>query len=249
MKFQSGFVKFALVLVTVTMLPMFAVRADILVSNLDEPIRDCSQIGNPEYWCAQSFLPSGLSYSLTSIDTIVGEGNDSPIVVAELRRADLRGLIDLSARGLLTTFSAPDMSGATSVRTFLPDSPVVLSAADTYWFLLGSANTGTEIFLWCYADTNNFVGPGLLGNFGHSCDAGISWTYGTDFPLFLRVNGDPQGILLGDVNQDGFVNLLDVAPFVDAITTGTFIPEADVNQDGVVDLLDVAPFVELLSGH
>ena len=52
----------------------------------------------------------------------------------------------------------------------------------------------------------------------------------------------------GDVNMDGVVNLLDVEPFVDAVTNGSFIQEADVNCDGVINLLDVAPFVELLSG-
>ena len=54
--------------------------------------------------------------------------------------------------------------------------------------------------------------------------------------------------MIGDVNLDGIVSLLDVAPFVDRITTGTFEEEADVNQDGMVDLLDVAPFVALLTG-
>lgn len=55
-------------------------------------------------------------------------------------------------------------------------------------------------------------------------------------------------LILGDVNGDGEVNLLDVVPFVDAVTTGTYIPEADINGDGVVNLLDVAPFIDLLSG-
>jgi outer membrane protein assembly factor BamB len=54
--------------------------------------------------------------------------------------------------------------------------------------------------------------------------------------------------LLGDLNGDGVVNLLDVAPFVAAIVNGTFIPEADINGDGHVDLLDVQPFVQLLVG-
>lgn len=54
--------------------------------------------------------------------------------------------------------------------------------------------------------------------------------------------------LTGDVNCDGVVDLLDVAPFVDILTNGTFNVKADINQDGAVDLLDVAPFVELLSG-
>ena len=53
--------------------------------------------------------------------------------------------------------------------------------------------------------------------------------------------------LLGDVNCDGIVNLLDVGPFVDAITSSKFVPKADINDDGMVNLLDVAPFVALLS--
>ncbi len=54
--------------------------------------------------------------------------------------------------------------------------------------------------------------------------------------------------LLGDVNCDGVLNLLDVAPFVDVITSSAFFDKADINRDGVVDLLDVAPFVDLLTG-
>ena len=53
--------------------------------------------------------------------------------------------------------------------------------------------------------------------------------------------------LLGDVNCDGVVDLLDVAPFVDLLTNGEFSDKADINMDGVVDLLDVDPFVDLLS--
>lgn len=54
-------------------------------------------------------------------------------------------------------------------------------------------------------------------------------------------------VLLGDVNGDGSVDLLDVSPFVDAILSGEFIPAADINGDGVVNLLDVGPFVQLLT--
>ncbi len=52
---------------------------------------------------------------------------------------------------------------------------------------------------------------------------------------------------LGDINRDGDVNLLDVAPFIDLITSGLFQCEADLNSDGLVNLLDVGPFVDVLS--
>lgn len=55
--------------------------------------------------------------------------------------------------------------------------------------------------------------------------------------------------VIGDVNLDGFITLLDVGPFVDALSAGGSMQcEADVNQDGSVDLLDVGPFVVLISG-
>ena len=57
-----------------------------------------------------------------------------------------------------------------------------------------------------------------------------------------------EGFLLGDLNCDGEVDLLDVAPFVDAVTSGVFDPKADLNEDDDVNLLDVAPFVDVLVG-
>ena len=54
-------------------------------------------------------------------------------------------------------------------------------------------------------------------------------------------------LLLGDCNQDGFVNFLDISPFILLLSTGFFLAEADVNQDGEVDFLDISPFILLLS--
>lgn len=56
-------------------------------------------------------------------------------------------------------------------------------------------------------------------------------------------------VVLGDVNDDGVVDLLDVQPFVDIILGNSpAVDAADLNGDGIVDLLDVQPFVELLLG-
>ena len=68
-----------------------------------------------------------------------------------------------------------------------------------------------------------------------------------DITILYNQGGDQ--LLIGDVNQDGVVDLLDVFPFVTLLSTGGFQEEADANQDGVVDLLDVEAFVELLTGN
>ena len=52
--------------------------------------------------------------------------------------------------------------------------------------------------------------------------------------------------LLGDINFDGSVDLLDVEPFVAIVSSGDFLAEADANSNGAVDLLDVDAFVDLL---
>ncbi|MEM9410781.1 MAG: dockerin type I domain-containing protein [Planctomycetota bacterium] len=59
---------------------------------------------------------------------------------------------------------------------------------------------------------------------------------------------NPNAVLLGDVNCDGSVDLLDVSPFVDLISNNGFDAKADMNEDGAVNLIDVQPFVQLLSG-
>ena len=58
----------------------------------------------------------------------------------------------------------------------------------------------------------------------------------------------PIPIILGDINRDGTINLLDLNEFVKdyegAKAAGLILPcsPADLNHDGAVDLLDVALF-------
>lgn len=67
-------------------------------------------------------------------------------------------------------------------------------------------------------------------------------------PIVMTGVIEGDALILGDVNCDNEVNLLDVAPFVELITNSQFSEKADVNTDGNVDLLDVQPFVDLLTG-
>ena len=69
---------------------------------------------------------------------------------------------------------------------------------------------------------------------------------GSGYELEMAITSEK--VLLGDINCDGVVDLLDVSPFVDLLVGGGFSPKADINGDGVVDLLDVGPFVAILTG-
>ncbi len=92
---------------------------------------------------------------------------------------------------------------------------------------------------------------------GQFDNAPISIADGTDYQwevlynsndVTLRLASTISDLRLGDVNADGSVDLLDVTPFVNAVTDGTYIIQADINCDGLVDLLDVSLFVALLTG-
>ena len=62
------------------------------------------------------------------------------------------------------------------------------------------------------------------------------------------LNGKLPAGIVGDINCDGQITLLDVAPFVELVSSGDYAFKADINGDGTVDLLDVEPFVMLLGG-
>ena len=117
-----------------------------------------------------------------------------------------------------------------------------LSAFD----LDGAQVVNTDLFEF---GANGFVGIFAGGNVLSSV------TVDNLFPGALggEVVGDMQlwmasSFILGDVNCDGSVDLLDVSPFVDLLISGEFSEKADINTDGAVDLLDVGPFVDLLAG-
>ena len=53
--------------------------------------------------------------------------------------------------------------------------------------------------------------------------------------------------LLGDSDQNGVVNMLDISPFILILSAGDYLVEADINQDGVVNFLDISLFIAILS--
>ena len=53
--------------------------------------------------------------------------------------------------------------------------------------------------------------------------------------------------LLGDVDQNGTVDFLDIGPFIALLSSGGFQQEADIDENESVDFLDIGPFIAILS--
>ena len=56
-----------------------------------------------------------------------------------------------------------------------------------------------------------------------------------------------SNFVLGDVDQNGLVNFLDIGPFISILSGDGFLAEADTNEDGMVNFLDISSFIDLLS--
>ena len=64
-------------------------------------------------------------------------------------------------------------------------------------------------------------------------------------PVSLAVGGDEE--LLGDLNGDGEINVLDVVTLVNVILDGSdYISAGDMNQDGALDVLDIVTLVNII---
>lgn len=160
--------------------------ATVLVSNLDQPIRGASVLPT-DGWAAQSFTTGGASYSLSSIQVLLGNLVGSPLIVAELRAGD-----SSHPGAALTTFTVAGVPiGSPEPVTLTPVGGVILDAVSNYWLVLGVASpAGT--FDWSYAKGNSTAGPGALGNFNYSGDSGSTWVnYGADNPFQIRVDVSP----------------------------------------------------------
>ena len=57
-----------------------------------------------------------------------------------------------------------------------------------------------------------------------------------------------ENMLVGDINLDGSINVLDVVVLVNLILSGEVLETADINQDNSVNVLDVVTLVNLILG-
>ena len=91
-----------------------------------------------------------------------------------------------------------------------------------------------------------------VGQTGFDPDTVSTANSGVGFEqIILTIDGDgglDDGH--GDVNLDGIVNFLDIAPFINVLSAGgspAQESQADCNGDGVVSFLYISPFIQALA--
>lgn len=162
--------------------------AVVLLSNLDEPVRNHSDISSAG-WAAQGFWTDANAYRLDSIRIIGGNQTGPTSPFAELRNADANGNMFIAP---ISTFEVPSMGDPISEREFTPHSIVILAPMTKYFFLLGNSTTGVESFEWAYAEGNGSVGPGTFDHYEYTFNGGLTWIpTGFENPFFLQVNVSP----------------------------------------------------------
>ena len=127
------------------------------------------------------------------------------------------------------------------------ESELVIDGLDAGDYFLGLGEFDTVYEFGFVATSSGFTGGDYTLNYNGQTSSGVLAAGSVQFFRFT-IGGSSCAFELGDVNEDGTVDLLDVTPFVAAITGGTGPCQADINEDGAIDLLDVTPFVELLTG-
>ena len=82
----------------------------------------------------------------------------------------------------------------------------------------------------------------------------ITWSEnGNVFAHCLREDGAlglPDGALVGDINNDGNIDVLDVVILVNYILNGnnSELDSADINNDGEVNILDIIIYKNIILG-
>jgi len=67
--------------------------------------------------------------------------------------------------------------------------------------------------------------------------------------LFALSRATTNSLLLGDLNSDGVINILDVVGLVNIILgISPENPAGDLNQDGVYNVLDIVQLVNIILG-
>jgi len=121
---------------------------------------------------------------------------------------------------------------------FLDGFENTVAAADTFTIL--NAGNGLSGVFSGFSDGSRIQTVDGLGSF--------QINYLSNSVILSNFVTSSLDILLGDVDLNGTVNFIDIAPLIAILSNGDFLAEADCDESGEVNFLDIAPFIAILSG-
>ena len=140
---------------------------------------------------------------------------------------------------------AEENHGSNSILIVTTDLCIYLDEGNYYWLTLHATDTDSQI-TWLYSNNATFT-------YTTSSDQGENWnTAETGNSGSLSVWAeyiyelDVEDGTIGDVNEDGSVNVLDVVVLANAVLSGTALPTGDINGDGVNNVLDIVELVNII---
>jgi hypothetical protein len=121
---------------------------------------------------------------------------------------------------------------------------IYLDADSDYWLTLHAADTASQI-TWLYSNNATFT-------YTSSSDQGENWETATtgncgSLSVWAEYIYEPEvDEMIGDINADGDVNILDVVLLANSVLTGNYLSEGDINSDGENNVLDIVGLVNII---
>ena len=124
------------------------------------------------------------------------------------------------------------------------DLCIYLDEDNYYWLTLHADDTESQI-TWLYSNNATFT-------YTTSSDLGVNWETPSvgncgALSVWAEYIYEPEvDEMIGDINADGDVNILDVVLLANAVLTGNYLFEGDINGDGMNNVLDIVGMVNII---
>ena len=197
------------------------------------------------------FSCSGLGCANWDLDNMESNSGSSSVrsgTVDNSQSSDISVTLDITADGIIEFYYRVSAEYSSSGNYFYDglefyiDNQLVgqyqpTSDGETPWVQASHfVQPGMHTFTWSYVKDG---GPGTT-----DMEEDCAWV---DYILFPPSVLEDTGIL-GDVNDDGVISVLDVVLIVNMVLESEYNANADVNGDGSTDVLDVILIVNMILG-
>ena len=124
------------------------------------------------------------------------------------------------------------------------DLCIYLDEDNYYWLTLHATDTESQI-TWLYSNNATFTYT-TSTNQGTNWEPVITGNCGA-LSVWAEYIYEPEvDEMIGDINADGDVNILDVVLLANAVLTGNYLSKGDINGDGMINVLDIVGMINII---